>query len=79
VPVQTELDKALGVDAYPDRQDLSLELLLIAREEGTRIVIDTDAHAPEQLGLVELGLAAALLAGIPEERIVNFMPVQKLG
>ena len=32
----------------------------------------------EQLNLVELDLAAALLADIREERIVNFMPVEKL-
>lgn len=73
-----ELDKALEVDAYPDRQDLSIELLLIAKQEGTRIAIDTDAHAPEQLAFVELGLAAALLAGIPQERIINFMSAEKL-
>jgi histidinol phosphatase-like PHP family hydrolase len=73
-----ELDKALEVDAYPDRQDLNLELLQIAKKEGTRVAIDTDAHAPEQLDFVQLGLASALLAGIPEEQIVNFMPVEKL-
>src|SRR5205814_1536299 len=69
----TQLDKALEVDAYPDRQDLNIELLRVAKAEGTRIALDTDAHAPEQLGFIELGLAAALLAGIPAERIVNFM------
>src|ERR1051326_5528604 len=73
-----ELDKALEVDAYPDRQDLSVELLLVAKQEGARIAIDTDAHAPEQLGFVELGLAAVLLAGISPERIINFMPPKQL-
>ena len=73
-----QLDKALEIDAYPDRQDLSTELLKIAKTEGARIAINTDAHAPEQLAFVELGLAAALMAGIPAERIVNFMPLDKL-
>ena len=68
------LDKAVEIDSYPDRQDLDVELLLLARKEGVRIAIDTDAHAPEQLGWVELGLAAALLAGIPASRVVNFLP-----
>jgi histidinol phosphatase-like PHP family hydrolase len=72
------LDKAVEVDAYPDRQDLNIELLKIARKEGARIAIDTDAHSPEQLCFVELGLAAALVAGIPEERIVNFMSCSEL-
>jgi histidinol phosphatase-like PHP family hydrolase len=73
-----ELDKAVEVDSYPDRQDLSIELLLIAKEEGVRVAIDTDAHCPEQLAFIELGLAAALLAGIPSGRIVNFLAAADL-
>jgi histidinol phosphatase-like PHP family hydrolase len=73
-----ELDKAMEIDSYPDRQDLNVELLRIAKAEGTRIAIDTDAHAPEQLAFAELGLAAALLADIPAERIVNFLSLDKL-
>jgi histidinol phosphatase-like PHP family hydrolase len=73
-----ELDKALEVDSYPDRQDLSTELLKIARTEGTRIAIDTDAHAPEQLAFAELGLGAALSVGIAPDRIINFMSASQL-
>jgi putative hydrolase len=73
-----ELDKAVEIDAYPDRQDLSVDLLKIAKREGTRIAIDTDAHAPAQLVFVELGLAAAIKAGIPSERVVNFMLLPSL-
>jgi histidinol phosphatase-like PHP family hydrolase len=72
------LDKAMEIDCYPDRQDLNLSLLQIARKEGTRISLGTDAHHPWQLEFIELGLAAALLAKIPEDRIINFMPLQKL-
>ena len=68
------LDKALEIDCYPDRQDLNMELLAIARNEGTRISLGTDAHHPWQLEFIELGLAAALQAKIPADRIVNFMP-----
>jgi DNA polymerase (family 10) len=71
--VAAELDKAVEIDAYPDRQDLSLDLLSLARRAGCRISIGTDAHGPSQLPFVELGLAAALLAEIPMDRIVNFM------
>jgi histidinol phosphatase-like PHP family hydrolase len=72
------VDKAVEIDAYPDRQDLDIRLLRLARQEGVRIAIDTDAHAPEQLGFVELGLAAALMSHIPEDRILNFMPAEAL-
>lgn len=72
------LDKALEIDCYPDRQDLNVALLKIAREHGTRISLGTDAHHPWQLEFIELGLAAALRAKIPSERILNFMPLVEL-
>ena len=74
----TRLDKALEIDCYPDRQDLNVSLLKIAREHGTRISLGTDAHHPWQLEFIELGLAAAIQAKIPAERIVNFMPIPHL-
>ena len=72
------LDKALEIDCYPDRQDLNLTLLKLARTEGCRISLGTDAHHPWQLEFIELGLAAALKAKIPAERIVNFMSLGEL-
>jgi histidinol phosphatase-like PHP family hydrolase len=73
-----KLDKALEIDCYPDRQDLNVDLLKIARQHGMRISLGTDAHHPWQLEFIELGLAAALRAKIPAERIVNFMPILDL-
>jgi DNA polymerase (family 10) len=74
----SRLDKALEVDCYPDRQDLNVRLLKIAREHGTRISLGTDAHHPWQLEFIELGLAAVLRAKLPPQRIVNFMPLVAL-
>ena len=72
------LDKALEVDSYPDRQDLNLSLLKIARREGCRISLGTDAHHPWQLEFIDLGLAAAFKAKIPQDRIINFMSTSQL-
>ena len=72
------LDKALEIDCYPDRQDLNVELLKIARDHGTRISLGTDAHHAWQLEFIDLGLAAALRAKIPADRILNFMPILEL-
>ncbi len=69
------LDKAVEIDGYADRQDLRLSLLKIARKEGVRISLGTDAHHPDQLAFMELSLAAACLAKIPSDRIVNFLPL----
>jgi histidinol phosphatase-like PHP family hydrolase len=43
-----------------------------------RISLGTDAHHPWQLEFIELGLAAALRAKIPPDRILNFMPILEL-
>lgn len=72
------LDKAVEIDGYADRQDLRVSLLKKARKEGCRISLGTDAHAPIQLAYMELSLAAACLAKIPPDRILNFMPVTAL-
>ena len=73
-----ELNKAVEIDAYSDRQDLDVELLQIAKREGVRISFGSDSHHPWQLVFLDLALGAAILAGIPEERIINFMPAAQL-
>ena len=73
-----KLDKALEIDCYPDRQDLNVALLKIARDHRTRISLGTDAHHCWQLEFIDLGLAAALRAKISADRIVNFMSLLEL-
>lgn len=72
------LRKAVEIDSYPDRQDLNVSLLKLAKRSGCRIAIDTDAHHAWQLAYVELGLAAALKAGIPSNKIVNFLSARQV-
>jgi histidinol phosphatase-like PHP family hydrolase len=52
-----------------------VSLLKIARKEGARISLGTDAHYPWQLLFMDFSLAAACLARISPDRIINFMPV----
>jgi histidinol phosphatase-like PHP family hydrolase len=73
-----ELDKALEIDAYPDRQDLSPDLVRLAKKAGCRISLGTDSHGPSQLPFIQLAAASALAAGIQPERILNFMTREKL-
>lgn len=72
------LDKAVEIDAYPDRQDIDTNLLKIARRCGSRISLGTDAHHPWQLEFIDLALAAVLLAKISPERVINFMSLSQL-
>lgn len=73
-----ELDKAVEIDAYPDRQDLSLDLVMLARKAGCRISLGTDAHDPAQLRFMEYALASTEKAGMPRERVLNCMDANQL-
>ncbi len=66
-----ETGTAMEINAMPDRLDLSDELARRAVELGVDIVINTDAHAAEQLGLLPYGVVTARRAGITREQVVN--------
>ena len=72
------LDKAVEIDGYADRQDLKISLLKIAKREGVRISLGTDAHHPWQLIFMNFSLAAACLAKIRPDRIINFLSARDL-
>lgn len=74
----TELDKALEIDAYPDRQDLNVDLLRLAAGTGCRISIGTDAHTPGELYVIWIGVAAAILAGVKREQVLNYLSLDQL-
>jgi putative hydrolase len=73
-----ETGTALEIDAYPDRQDLDVERLQIVAAAGAWVSIGTDAHTPEELVFLELGVAAAIQAGIPRERVLNCLSADAL-
>ena len=62
----------------PGRQDPPDELLALAVEIGCLFSIDSDAHAPGQLSLLDYGAARAETAGVPAERIVTTWPLERL-
>jgi histidinol phosphatase-like PHP family hydrolase len=63
----------METNAYPDRQDLNRELLRIAAELEVWISIGTDAHDVSEMRFIDVGIAAALEAGVGKERILNHM------
>jgi histidinol phosphatase-like PHP family hydrolase len=73
-----ETGTALEIDAYPDRQDLDVERLRIIAAEGAWVSIGTDAHTPGELVFLEIGIAAAILSGVPRERILNLLSPPEL-
>jgi DNA polymerase (family 10) len=73
-----QLDKAVEIDCYPDRQDLSIDLLAIAKKEGCRISLGTDSHGASQLRFIDLGIASTIRAKVDPKRILNLMSTDKL-
>jgi DNA polymerase (family X) len=73
-----EEGKALEIDAHPSRQDMDIELLELARDAGIWISIGTDAHLLRELRNIEFGVALAIRAGFPQERILNYQPVDSV-
>jgi histidinol phosphatase-like PHP family hydrolase len=73
-----EAGTAVEIDAFTDRQDLQVELIEVARDAGAMISIGTDAHRPEELLNIDLGVAAAIRARVPREAILNYLPREDL-
>ncbi|PPG01355.1 MULTISPECIES: PHP domain-containing protein [unclassified Rathayibacter] len=69
---------AVEINARPEREDPPDELIALALEEGCLFSIDSDAHAPGQLSLLDYGAERAERLSVPEERIVTTWPVERL-
>jgi putative hydrolase len=69
---------ALELDCDPARMDLSPEMARLALELGCNFALDADAHAPAEFAYVPMGLWMARRAGISEDRILNFRPLEEL-
>jgi len=63
---------AIEIDGSWDRQDVHYELAARALGHGCVFALDSDAHAHEELGFVDIAIAHARLAGIPQSAIVNY-------
>ena len=69
---------AVEINSRPERQDPPDELIAIALEAGCLFSIDSDAHAPGQLSLVDHGAERAERLGVPAARIVTTWGLDRL-
>lgn len=69
---------AVEINSRPEREDPPDELIAVALAEGCLFSIDSDAHAPGQLSLLDQGAVRAERAGVPAERIVTTWPLERL-
>ncbi len=73
-----EAGVAVEINSRPERRDPPTKLLELARDIGCLFSIDSDAHAPGQLDMLDYGCERAEAAGIAPERIVNTWPRDEL-
>ena len=69
---------AIEIDGSWDRQDVHYALAARALELGCIFALDSDAHAHPELDFKDIAIAHARLAGIPQNRIVNYWPDTKI-
>lgn len=69
---------ALEIDCDPARMDLSPEMARLALECGCQFTLDADAHSPAEFAYVPMAMWMARRAGIPQDRILNFLPPDEL-
>jgi DNA polymerase (family 10) len=73
-----ELGVAVELNSTPDRLDLKDAHLVLARELGCRIVIDTDSHRVAELGQMRFGVDPARRAGLEARHVLNTLPAAEL-
>lgn len=67
-------NKALEINAWPNRLDLPDSLVRQAVEKNVKLVIDTDSHALWQMDLMKYGVAVARRGWAKKSDILNTLP-----
>jgi DNA polymerase (family 10) len=69
---------ALEVNATPNRLDLPARVAAAALTAGVTLAVNTDAHSPEGLAAMPLGVSQARRAGARPEQILNARSLDSL-
>ncbi|MCW2998229.1 MAG: polX [Solirubrobacterales bacterium] len=68
----------LEINSAPDRRDLHDVHARAAAEAGVQLVIDSDAHGPEKLGVTSWGVGTARRAWVTPAQVANTRPWEEL-
>ena len=67
---------AMELNAFPDRLDLSDVNLRAAKQQGVKIVINTDSHHTSHLEKLRYGVTQARRAWLTKDDVLNTLPAQ---
>ena len=68
----------LELNGNPERLDLCDRHVKLARDRGMKIIISTDAHAPEHFKLMRYGVTTARRGWMEKSGVLNTLPPEKL-
>jgi DNA polymerase (family 10) len=68
---------AMELNAYPDRLDLNDVHLRQAKQQGVKIVINTDSHHTSHMEKIRYGILQARRAWLTKDDVLNALPAQK--
>ena len=68
---------AMELNSYPDRLDLSDVHLRQAKQQGVKIVINTDSHHTSHMEKIRYGILQARRAWLTNEDVLNTLPAPK--
>lgn len=76
--IARETGTILEIDAWPERLDLRDIYIRRAKNEGVKMIINTDSHQRDQLKMMEYGISQARRGWAEKKDIINAHPVEKL-
>jgi DNA polymerase (family 10) len=68
---------AMELNSYPDRLDLNDVHLRQAKQQGVKIVINTDSHHTSHMEKIRYGILQARRAWLAKDDVLNTLPAQK--
>jgi len=69
-------DVALELNAHPERLDLTDLACRMAKDEGARVVINSDAHSEHEFDNLEFGIGQARRGWLEKGDVVNTQPLR---
>ncbi|NUS53721.1 MAG: DNA polymerase/3'-5' exonuclease PolX, partial [Streptomycetaceae bacterium] len=69
---------ALEINCFPDRLDLSDDMLLRAKRHGVKFAIDTDCHSVRNMENIRYGVGTAQRGWVTAEEVINTWPLDRL-
>jgi len=69
---------AMEINSYPDRLDLSGELVLRAKQHGVKFAVNTDSHSTVHLGFLRFGVGQAQRGWLTPDDVITAWPLTRL-